>query len=59
MYTPMDITTEMTAASMGKGRDGQCEVEGQDVSASPTDFRLSTAARVCEVMRQATTTLTS
>ena len=55
----MDITTELIAVAMGKGRDDKCEVVGQDSFASPTGCRLSTVARVCEVVWQATATLTS
>ena len=46
----MDITTETIAAVMGKGQDDKCEVVGQDSFASPTGCRLSTVARVREVV---------
>ena len=59
IYTSMDISAELIAAAMGKARNGQCEVVGQDLFASPTGCRLSTVARVCEVVWQATATLTS
>ena len=55
----MDVSADPIAAAMGKGRDGKCEVVGPDSFASPTGCRLSTVARVCEVLRQATATLTS
>ena len=55
----MDISAKPIAAAMGKGRDVKCEVVGQDSCASPTGCRLSTVARVCEVLWQATATLTS
>ena len=35
-YTSMDITTELIAAAMGKGRGNKCEVVGQDSFASLT-----------------------
>ena len=54
----MDITTEPIAAAMGKGRDGKCELVGQDSSASPTGRLSSSVGRVCEVLWQATATLT-
>ena len=47
IYTSMDISAEPIAAAMGKGRDDQCEVVGQDSFASLTGCRLSTVARVC------------
>ena len=54
----MDIITEPIAAAMGKGHDDKREVVGQDSFASPTGCRLSTVARVYEVLWQATATLT-
>ena len=54
----MDIQAKPIAAAMGKGWDGQCEVVGQDSFASPTGCRWSTVAGVCEVVWQATATLT-
>ena len=59
VYTSMDITTELIAAMMGKGRDDTREVVGQDLFASLTGCRLSTVVCVCEVLWQATTMLTS
>ena len=50
IYTSMDISAELIAAAMGKARNGQCEVVGRDLFASPTGCRLSTVARVCEVV---------
>ena len=55
----MDISANPVAAAMTKGQDDKCEVVGQDSFASPTGCRLSTVARVCEVLWQATATLTS
>ena len=55
----MDILAKPIAAAMEKGRDDKCEVVGQDSLASPTGCRLSTVVRVCEVLWQATATLTS
>ena len=55
----MDISAKPIAAAMGKGRDGQCEVVGQESFASPTGYRLGTVVRVCEVLWQATAKLTS
>ena len=55
----MDISAKPIAAAMGEGRDDKCEVVGQDLFASPTGCRLSNVARVCEVLWQATATLTS
>ena len=55
----MDISAKPIAAAMGKSRDDKCEVVGQESFASPTGCRLSTVARVCEVLWQATAKLTS
>ena len=46
----MDISAKPIAAAMGKSRDDKCEVVGQESFASPTGCRLSTVARVCEVV---------
>ena len=59
IYIPMDFTTETIAEAMGKGRSYKSDVVGQDSFASPTGCRLSTVARVCEVLWQATATLMS
>ena len=59
MYTSMDISAKPIAAAMGKGRDDKGEVVGQDVFTSPTGCRLSTVARVCQVLWQAAATLTA
>ena len=50
----MNITIELIAVAMGKGRDDKSEVVGQDSFASPAGCRLSTVARECEVLWQAT-----
>ena len=55
----MDITTNIIAAVMGKGLDEKCEVVGQDSSASLTGRCLNAVGCVCEVLWQATATLTS
>ena len=55
----MDLTTEPITVVMGKGRDGKCEVVGQDSFASATGCRLSTVAHVRKVLWKATETLTS
>ena len=55
----MDISAKPIAVAMGKGLDDKCEVVGQDSFASPTSCRLSTVARVCEVLWQAAATLMS
>ena len=55
----MDITTKMIAAVMGKGQNDKCEVVGQGSFALPTGCHLSTVACMCEVLWQATATLTS
>ena len=46
IYTTVGITTKMITAVMGKGRDGKCEVVGQDSFASPTSCHFSTVVRV-------------
>ena len=58
-YTPPCITNELITVAMGKGRDDNCEVVGQDSFATPTGCHLSTVAHVCEVLWQATATWTS
>ena len=56
----MDVTTEPITAVMGRaGMVYSREVLGQNSFASLTSCRLSTVARVCEVVWQATATLTS
>ena len=55
----MDISAKSIAAAMGKGPDDKCEMVGQESFASPTGCCLSTVARVCEGLWQATATLTS
>ena len=54
----MNISAEPIGAAMGKGRDDKCEVVGQDSFPSPTGRHLSTVTSVCEVLWQATATLT-
>ena len=59
IYIPMDFTTETIAEAMGKGRSYKSDVVGQDSFASPTGCRFRNVASVCEVLWQATATLTS
>ena len=55
----MDITTKPIIAAVGKGQDDKDEVVGQASFASSTGSLSSAVARVCEVLRQATATMTS
>ena len=59
IYTAMDITSETTVQAMGKSWDGKREVVGQDSVAFPTSCHISNDTSVCEVLWQATATLTS
>ena len=59
IYTAMDISTEPITVVMRKDWDDKCEVVGQDSFASSTGCCIKTVACVCEVLWQATATLTS